>query len=346
MQADLPISSIVAIIPAHNAAVWLPACIGAIRASTSAVEEIILFDDGSTDETGAVAAALGARVIRNAGEAVGPGEARNRAARSCTSEVLAFVDSDVVVHADAFSRLASEFASDTVVAVFGSYDDRPPARRIAGQYANLRHHYMHQRAPAEVAHFWAGLGMVRRDAFLSCGGFDPAFALPSIEDIELGARLIARGGRIRVVAGAMATHLKDWRVLQLWRTDIACRAVPWARLIASGRSSGLELNASRRETVAAALAWLVAISFGIALVSPLALAVTAGAAVGYCACNQPFLRLLASRMRGRRLAGAIALHWSYHIYASAIFGLTLAASPLRKVTWQSVRARPSSGSNG
>ena len=223
-------------------------------------------------------------MIRNAGEAVGPGEARNRAARSCTSEV-------------------------------------------------------HQRAPAEVAHFWAGLGMVRRDAFLSCGGFDPAFALPSIEDIELGARLIARGGRIRVVAGAMATHLKDWRVLQLWRTDIACRAVPWARLIASGRSSGLELNASRRETV-------VAISFGIALVSPLALAVTAGAAVGYCACNQPFLRLLASRMRGRRLAGAIALHWSYHIYASAIFGLTLAASPLRKVTWQSVRARPSSGSNG
>ena len=64
------------------------------------------------------------------------------------------------------------------------------------------------------------------------GGFDERrFVHPSIEDVELGARLVAAGGKIRLVPEAQGKHCKDWTLLQVWRTDILRRAYPWSCLL-------------------------------------------------------------------------------------------------------------------
>lgn len=323
---------IAAIVPAWNAAALLPQCLGAIRNSAVPVSAIVLFDDGSTDTTGAVAASFGAQVLRNDGKPLGPGEGRNRALAAVDCDLAIFIDADVVIHPEAIGRLAAAFSDPDVTAAFGSYDDRPPAPRFSSQYANLRHHYVHQQAPPVASTFWSGLGMVRRADFIAIGGFDRDFDLPSIEDIELGGRLIARGGTIRIVPDAQATHLKDWTIRQLWRTDIVCRAIPWSRLIASGRSTGADLNGSSQEKIAAVLAWLVVLGLLGGLLSPWSLALAGLAAIAYVAHNRHFFGFLARRLRGLRLAGAIGLHWIYHLYASAIFGTILAASRLRPKT--------------
>ena len=107
------------------------------------ITELIVVDDSSTDDTATVASELGARVIPSGGR-LGPGAARNIAAREATGEILWFVDADVIVHENAASVMKTGYLDESVVAVFGSYDDKPPAQNFLSQYKNLVHHYIHQ----------------------------------------------------------------------------------------------------------------------------------------------------------------------------------------------------------
>ena len=317
-------SSVTAIIPALNAAHLLPASLKALARSDYAIAETLVFDDGSSDATGDVAYGMGASVVRNSGSPLGPGEGRNRAAAQASGDLLLFVDSDVIVNADAVGLLVEAISDPKVVAAFGSYDDSPPHRGVASLYVNLRHHFIHQNGPIFASTFWAGLGLVRRRTFLEMGGFDGRYKRPSIEDIELGARLVEKGHLIRLVPEARGKHLKNWSLRQLWRTDIFDRAVPWARLIADGRHRGVDLNGNADERTSAGLAYLSLITFAVAFWKPAALLMTFAFSLTYLVHNRTFLRLLYKRMSWQGFIGAAALHWCYHIYASAIVACALA----------------------
>src|SRR5207244_8179187 len=100
----------------------------------------------------------------------GPAAARNEGARRATGEVLVFVDADVVPHADAFRLIRGAFDGDPeLVALFGSYDDAPPAPGAVSGFRNLLHHHVHQAGAGPAETFWAGLGAVGREAFLQAG---------------------------------------------------------------------------------------------------------------------------------------------------------------------------------
>jgi GT2 family glycosyltransferase len=322
-------ASIAIIVPGLNAAATLPRCLDALARSTVVPKEIVFFDDGSSDDSEAIAAARGVTVLRNDGPPIGPGMARTRAAKLTDCDLILFVDADVAIHPDALGRLTAALSADHVAA-FGSYDDDPPASGVASVYANLRHHFVHQHGDSEASTFWTALGLVRRDAFLAVDGFSAAYAVPSIEDIELATRLKANGGRIRLVPTAQAVHLKRWTLLQLWRTDILRRAIPWSQLIASGRSSASGLNASVNETMAAILAWLLVVTLVAALAYPWLLAGTGLTATAYVLYNRRFFAFLSRRMSVPALAGSVILHWCYHLYASAILGVVLVAARFRQ----------------
>lgn len=220
------------------------------------VLEVIVVDDTSTDETPQLAAEMGARVLPSGGR-LGPGAARNVAAREANGDVLWFIDADVIVHSDAATVMLKAFGEDGVVAVFGSYDDEPPAQNFLSQYKNLVHHFYHQKARQEASTFWSGCGAVRKQQFLEENGFDiEMFKRPSIEDIELGYRLIARGGKIRLRTDMQCTHLKVWRFWNLVHTEIFCRAIPWSRLMVGGRGMTNDLNVGTGERIKAVIAGL------------------------------------------------------------------------------------------
>ena len=233
-MADLVLSVIV---PAHNAGVTLADCLDALVASDLAREnwELIVVDDGSTDDTAAIAKRIANKVLTAGLIAKGPAFARNRGAAAADSPILFFVDADVAVHPDAF-RLTLEALAPTspFAAVFGSYDDSPGDRSTISQYRNLLHHYVHQKNAGETSTFWAGCGAIRTEAFIQSGGFDEArYPRPQIEDIELGYRLRAAGGRILIDPRVQCTHHKSWRLVSMMRTDLRDRAIPWVRLLLS-----------------------------------------------------------------------------------------------------------------
>jgi hypothetical protein len=185
---------------------------------------------------------------------------------------------------------------------------------------NLRHHFVHQRGAGEATTFWAGCGAVRRAAFLAAGGYDAErYAIPSIEDVELGYRLRAAGGRILNLPDLQGTHLKRWTLGGVVHTDVVCRALPWARLLLARAEAVPDLNTTRAEQGKALLAAALAASAVLALagaVSPVWPAALFAAAL---AANAGLFALF-RRRRGLVFAlAALAFHQVYYLYASAAY---------------------------
>lgn len=283
------------------------------------VREVIVVDDSSLDSSVMIAQQLGAKVISTGGR-LGPGAGRNRAAAVAEAGLLWFVDSDVVVHDDAVEHLLSGFSDDRVVAVFGSYDDRPAAQNFLSLYKNLVHHHYHNRGRAEASTFWAGCGAVRTKAFLDVGGFDvETYRRPSIEDIDLGYRLIEAGGQIRLVASVKSSHLKVWRLFNLIHTEVFCRAILWSRLMLTRSGLVDDLNVSTTERIKALLAGLLLLALAAAVIGKLSwwfVLVLTGAAM---AANKD-LYLLFKRRKGLPFAlGGVAFHQLYYLYSGFAF---------------------------
>ena len=237
-MSDRPLVSVIT--PAHNAAGLLPRTLGALRNSDLPREkwELIVVDDGSSDDTSLIAARYADTVVTLPGKASGPAYARNRGFEVTRGDIVIFIDADCVVYPDTLSQFVELFASDPDLgAAFGSYDDKPPASGIMSQYRNLVHHYVHHQNAGEVETFWAGLGAVRRDVFAEVGMYDEwHYSKPQIEDIELGARIRKLGRRILLVPSIQVTHLKKWTLRQVIRTDLRDRGIPWARLLMHRRA--------------------------------------------------------------------------------------------------------------
>ena len=283
------------------------------------VAEVVVVDDTSSDGTVELARSLGATVVPSGGR-LGPGGARNQAAVHAKGEVLWFVDADVVVHDDAARELVAAFDDPAIVAVFGSYDDRPEATNFLSQYKNLVHHYYHYREGGDAATFWAGCGAVRKGVFLACGGFDArSYPYPSIEDIELGFRLRQRGLRIVLAPDVQGTHLKVWRLANLLHTDIFRRALPWSRLIhgRTGLPNTLNVGAGERINAALAAALVACLALAALRLAPFWIALVVLGAVAFA--NRRLFSTL-RRARGTAFAlGGVAFHQLYYLYGSAVY---------------------------
>jgi glycosyltransferase involved in cell wall biosynthesis len=90
------------IVPAHNEEAWVGRCVSAIRSgleSVNELHEIVVVDDGSTDNTASIARQQGAQVIRVEHRKIAA--TRNAGARQSRGDILFFVDADTLVNAPA-----------------------------------------------------------------------------------------------------------------------------------------------------------------------------------------------------------------------------------------------------
>lgn len=318
------------IMPAFNAAHYLERSLPPLiqLRDQGDVSEVIVVDDCSTDPSNVeTARRLGATIMSTPVNS-GPGAARNIASKAAVGEIVWFVDADVVAHATGPSKVREAFADKTVVAAFGSYDDKPPAKGFASQYKNLVHRYYHQRGRSDASTFWAGCGAVRRTSFLAVGGFDQgSYKKPAIEDIELGHRIRDAGGRIRLVHGLLGTHLKKWSLVELVRTDIFQRALPWSRLLLSSPRRDDDLNVSKAEKVRAiiAMAWIASVlALPLALLVPELLWVVALTTVAMVLANWPLVKFFYNRHGLLFAVTALLFHQVYYLYSTATYAYCVA----------------------
>jgi glycosyl transferase family 2 len=278
------VATLSVIVPATNQAPTLPRCVEAIESASEPADELIVVEEPAH---------------------AGPAAARNNGAWRATGDVLVFVDADVEVHADVFRRFRAAFDVDPeLTAVFGSYDDVIAEPGAVSAFRNLLHHYVHQQSAGPAGTFWAGLGAMRRDAFVRAGGF----VEHPVEDIELGMRLAADGAQIKLDPEIQGTHLKRWNIVTMIRTDLFVRGIPWVGLLLRHRSTSAALNLGWRHRFSALAS--VAILAGVVLRNPW---IVVGAVVALVLLNVPFYVLLVRRAGVLRALAGVVLHFVHHL---------------------------------
>ena len=119
------------IVPVYNGGMGFERCLSGIRRSIYASYELIVVDNGSTDNSASLAKNHGAEILHCPGPS-GPGAARNMGAQDARGAILFFVDADVVVYPETLGQVARNFTNDSeLTAVFGSYDDSPAAQKFS-----------------------------------------------------------------------------------------------------------------------------------------------------------------------------------------------------------------------
>ena len=150
------------VLPAKNEAGGLPRTLGGVR-SVMPEAELIVVDDGSSDDTPGLAAALGARVIRSP-YSMGNGAAIKRGARAATGDVIVFMDADGQHDASCIPRLLQKLDE--------GYDMVVGARDWGGQagmsrgLANTFYNWLASRMTGfAVKDLTSGFRAVRADKF-------------------------------------------------------------------------------------------------------------------------------------------------------------------------------------
>jgi len=319
--------TVAVIVPVYNGAGHLDRCLSALQACRNPEFEIIVSDDGSTDDSAAIALARGLRVVRLP-ENRGPSAARNAGVRETRADILLFVDADVEIHGDAPAKILKHFEREPgLSAVFGSYDDSPSETNFCSQYKNLFHHFVHSTSGGPVSTLWTGLGAIRASALESVGGFNEGQRW--VQDIELGYRLTAAGRTIRLDPEIQGKHMKHWSLRSLLRTDIFCRAVPWARLALRRGALGNELNVKKSQRASAGLLAGAVLSGPLAFADPWFLPVPASMLAAILWINLPLYRFFLARRGLRFMLGAFVMQLLYYAYSGAAFLAIAAEHALR-----------------
>ena len=309
--------SVSIIIPFHGDLHQLGRCLSALSPLPPRAE-IIVAADRAPRETDRIAWRHGARVIRVVSRS-GPAAARNQAAAASRSDILIFIDADVVVTSDALHGMVREFISNpAMAAVFGTYDDDPDCPNFFSQYKNLAHAYMHRASDRRARSFWAGFGGVRSDVFRSLGGFDEGFTRPCIEDIELGDRMAAVGHQVLIDRRLHGCHLKRWTFRSMVASDIWDRGVPWTQLVLrSRRIQGLNLGLG--QSISVALCCVALFCIAAAVWQPVLLIVAAAAIAITWYLNRKLYAFFFARRGAWFACRAAAVNLLYHVYNAFSF---------------------------
>lgn len=210
--------SISFVIPVRDDAVRLRRCLATIREGARPGDDvrIVVADNGSTDDSAAVARAAGAIVLSLPG--VRLGELRNRAAAATTSDVLAFVDADHEIGPHWIACALDAFDEPSIGGAGAPCHPPTPGTWVQKLYDRLRRH---PASREEVSWLGSGNLAVRRSAFDEVNGFDTT--LETCEDVDLCRKLRGAGYRLVADRRLLNVHHGDPGTLgqvffgELWR---------------------------------------------------------------------------------------------------------------------------------
>jgi hypothetical protein len=230
------------VIAAYQAADMIGEAIESALTQTVPPLEVIVSDDGSTDDLASALAPFGKRVtLLRGGENAGPAAARNRAAREAAGDFLAVLDADDVWlprRLEALSWLGvqrpdldllttNEILEYEGVELTRSYRSDKPFVVARQDIVILDHDFLAHAA-------------VRRTRFLAIGGYEES--LRACSDWDLWARLILGGAR----AGAIEEPLVRYRLTDGSITSDSLRTRTWRLRVVERMLARDDLTADQR----------------------------------------------------------------------------------------------------
>ncbi|MFJ9583882.1 glycosyltransferase family 2 protein [Streptomyces acidicola] len=293
------------IIPNHNYARTLRHCLQAVVEQTYPHIEIVVVDDGSTDESPQIAGEFPVRLVRTANGGVSA--ARNTGVRHSTGDILFFLDSDIALRPDAVRIAVDVLEADPGVGfVCGIYDSVPliddgPVER----YKVLHGHYWRRRTAGSVKAAYFSIGAMPRGAYHRAGPLDES--LRDTEDVEYGARLAAVS-TVLLDPRIVGRHDDDDRLGTLLRKQYR-RSVPLVALFADRARDRPQLSDTAYRPTAVAGTSLALAGLAALPLWPVAGAAAVVAGLGAFAVEErKLLRFLRSAAGPRALPLMAGLH--------------------------------------
>jgi glycosyltransferase involved in cell wall biosynthesis len=181
------------VVPAYNEAALLPATLAGLGRAMEGLPwqgEVLVCDNGSTDETAALARAAGARVVFEPVNHIS--RARNAGARAARGRFLVFVDADTEVPRALLARALEALASGTACGGGAAVAMEGVSDGLAGRMVALWNGLSRGRSLAAGSFVFC-----LREAFFATGGFSER--VYASEEIWL-SRALKRWGRPRGLA--------------------------------------------------------------------------------------------------------------------------------------------------
>jgi glycosyltransferase involved in cell wall biosynthesis len=198
-------------IPCYNEGRYLDAAVRSVVRQTAfdRIREIIVVDDGSTDNTRERIQGLrdeGIALTYIATSNAGPSAARNRALKEASGEFVAFLDGDDLWSSEKTERQLPEFEDPEVGLVYCDYIDFEDVSLDDGMLVCVRR--LDKHGQALVADYFLNDGpifpsaaILRRNVYYRIGGFDERFRMA--EDTDYWLRMALAGYRFRHVPGGL-----------------------------------------------------------------------------------------------------------------------------------------------
>ena len=225
------------IIPSYNRKGVIAATLDSVIASNSEDVEVIVVDDGSTDGTVDVLAAYGSRIKVLQQQNAGPGAARNLGARHANGDYLAFLDSDdlwLPWTVETYAWVIEQSARPAFIA--GSpfiFKREAEAAEVARKPLSFLEFADYLASGDEWRWFSASSFVVRRDAFLSAGGFKERRDVT--EDVDLTLRLGVSGRFVQVTSPATFAYREHETSL---KADLRTYQLSGLRYVVAAEKSG------------------------------------------------------------------------------------------------------------
>jgi len=193
------------IIPAYNAAESLKSCLLALKRQSldQSLYEIIVVNDGSTDDTAKIANDLGARVINQ--QRSWPAAARNLGVDKASGDIICFTDADCSPNSDWLEQMLSPLEDDEIIACKGAYTTEQ--RSLVARFVQLEYEDKYDLLSRQkyIDFIDTYSAAYRKEILQANGGFDSQFQY--LEDQELSFRLAARGHKMVFQPQAVVVHL-------------------------------------------------------------------------------------------------------------------------------------------
>lgn len=201
LRAEWPRISVV--VCAYNAAGSIEECLASLERSDYPDLEVVVCDDGSTDDTLTLARRFPFIVMEL--PRIGLSAARNAGTAAASGEIAAFLDADAVCHPHWPYYLALSL-EETVVATGGPNLPFPRAPLVERAVAAAPGGPVEVLLSDDRAEHVPGCNMAyRKDALEAVGGFDPIFTAAG-DDVDVCWKLLDRGWAIGFSAPAQVMH--------------------------------------------------------------------------------------------------------------------------------------------
>ena len=202
-------------VPCYNVGKYIAQCIDAVLKQTYPIDEILIIDDGSIDNTVEIVSKYPVRIIRHK-ENRGLAAARNTAFKNAKNDFVASLDADCLSELDWLEKLMQNFSNGNIAGVCGKLFEKY-TDTIADKWraVHMRQHWGEERI-VNPTFLFGSSNVFRKNVVMRVGFYNEKYRT-NYEDVDLSKRLLARNYKLIYEPQAIAYHLRKDTILSVLR---------------------------------------------------------------------------------------------------------------------------------